>query len=156
MRPGDRSMGGTDQSGRNGGFTNAQRQYEIQKGMQELVAYAASINPDIMYLHEAMKAPDCDQFKKAMDKELKDHIARKHWEVVPRSVVPKGTRVLDMAWAMRCKRRIDTHEVYKWKARLNVHGGQQQQGINYWETYTPVITWQTIRFFFILAIIRDW
>ena len=65
-----------------------QRQYEIQKGKQELVAYMASTNPDIMYLHEVMKAPDHDQFKKAMDKELKDHIAHKHWEVVPRSKVP--------------------------------------------------------------------
>ena len=94
--------------------------------MQEPVAYAVSANPDIMYLLEAMKAPDRDQFKKAMDKELQDHIARRHWEVVPRSEVPKGTRVLDMVWAMRCKRHIDTCEVYKWKAQLNVHGGQQQ------------------------------
>ena len=62
---------------------------------------------------------------------------------------------MDMVWAMWRKRHIDTHEVYKWKDRLNVHGGQQQCGINYWETYPPVITWQTICFFFILAIIRD-
>ena len=134
----------------------AQRQYEIQKGMQEPVAYAASANQDIMYLHEAMKAPDHDHFKKAMDKELKDHIVRKHWEVVPRSKVPKGTRVLNMVWAMWCKRHIDTREVYKWKAWLDVHGGQQQCGINYWETYAPVVTWQTIHFFFVLAIIRNW
>ena len=134
----------------------AQRQYEIQKGMQEPVVYAASTNPDILYLHEAMKAPDHDQFKKAMDKELKDHIACKHWKVVPRSEVPKGTRVLDMVWTMRCKRHIDTCEVYKWKARRNVHGGQQQRSINYWETYAPVVTWQTIHFFFVLAIIRGW
>ena len=91
-----------------------------------------------------------------MDKELQDHIARKHWEVVPRGEVPKGMRVLDMVWAMRRKRQIDTHKVYKWKAWLNVHGGQQQQGINYWETYAPVIMWQTIHFFFVLAIIRGW
>ena len=58
----------------------AQRQYEIQKHMQEPVAYVTSANPDIMYLHEVMKAPGRDQFKRAMDKELQDHIARKHWE----------------------------------------------------------------------------
>ena len=124
--------------------------------MQEPVVYAASVNPDIMYLHETMKAPNRDQFKSIMDKELEDHIARRHWEVVPRSKVPKGTRVLDMVCAMRCKRCINTCKVYKWKARLNVHGSQQQRGINYWETYAPVITWQTIHFFFVLAIIRGW
>ena len=37
-----------------------------------------------------------------------------------------------------------------------MHGGQQQRGINYWETYAPVVTWQTICFFFVLAIIRGW
>ena len=36
-----------------------------------------------------------------------------------------------------------------------MHGGQQCS-INYWETYAPVVTWQTINFFFVLAIIRGW
>ena len=84
--------------------------------MQEPVVYMMSANPDIMYLHETMKAPDRDQFKRAMDQELQDHIADKHWEVVPRKEVPKGTRVLDMVWAMQCKRHINTRKVYKWKA----------------------------------------
>ena len=53
----------------------AQRQNEIQKHMQEPVVYAVIVNPDIMCLHEAMKAPNRDQFKRAMDKELQDHIA---------------------------------------------------------------------------------
>ena len=47
-------------------------------------------------------------------------------------------------------------KVHKWKARLNVHGGQQQHGINYWETYAPVVMWQTIRLFFVLTLIRGW
>jgi len=29
----------------------------------------------------------------------------------------------------------DPHgEVYKWKVRLNVHGGKQTHGVDYWET----------------------
>ena len=45
--------------------------------------------------------------------------------------------------------RISPGEVYKWKARLNVHGGKQEHGVNYWETYAPVIGWTTIRLFLI-------
>ena len=41
---------------------------------------------------------------------------------------------------MRHKRRITTQEVYKWKAHLNVHGGQQEHGVHYWDTYAPVVT----------------
>ena len=52
----------------------ANRQYEIQLSMQEPEAYAASTNPDIMYLHETIKPPDQEQFKKAMDKELGNHV----------------------------------------------------------------------------------
>ena len=134
----------------------AQRQYEIQKGMQEPMVYAASVNPDIMYLHEAMKAPDQDQFKKDMDKELQDHIACRLGSSPQKPSTKRDKRVLDMVWAMRCKRHIDTREVYKWKVWLNVHCGQQQRGINYWEMYALVFTWQTIHFFFMLAIIRGW
>ena len=47
-------------------------------------------------------------------------------------------------------------EVYKWKACLNVHGGQQEYGIHYWDTYAPVVTWQMVRFFLILSILLGW
>ena len=61
-----------------------------------------------------------------------------------------------MVWSMRCKQWIKTQEVYKWKARLNVHGGQQEHGVHYWDTYAPVMTWQTVRFFLILSILLGW
>ena len=57
---------------------------------------------------------------------------------------------------MKRKRRILSGEVYKWKARLNVHGGKQELGINYWQTYSPVVDWATIRLFLILSIINQW
>ena len=63
-------------------------------------------------------------------------------------------KVLPAVWAMRRKRRITTGEVYKWKARLNIHGGKQEYGINYWETYAPVISWTTIRLYLILSILN--
>ena len=59
-----------------------------------------------------------------------------------------------MVWAMHRKRRIDTRQVYKWNARLNVHGGQQEHGVNFWETYAPVVSWQTLRLFFIHSILK--
>eukprot|EP00957_Ditylum_brightwellii_P124680 9503325-Ditylum_brightwellii.AAC.1 len=44
------------------------------------------------------------------------------------------------AIAMKCKQDIKTGRVYKWNARVNVHGRQQQKGVNYWEMYAPVVT----------------
>ena len=69
---------------------------------------------------------------------------------------PQGTKLIDMVWSMRCKRQIKTQVVYKWKARLNVHGGQHEHGVHYWDTYAPVVTWQTVWFFLILSILLGW
>ena len=89
-----------------------------------------------------------------MECEIKGHEEGKHWILVPKHQVPKGTKVLDAVWSMQCKRRIESQEIYKWKARLNVHRGQQINGINYWDT--PVVAWPVIHFFFILSILQQW
>ena len=54
------------------------------------------------------------------------------------------------------KRRISTREIYKWKARLTVHGRQQQHGVNFLDTYSPVVTWTSIRFFLLVCLCQGW
>ena len=103
-----------------------------------------------------MKAPDSQKFKQAMKDEVKSHTDLNNWGVTSRSNVPAGTKILPAVWAMRRKRRIATGEAYKWKARLNVHGGKQEHGINFWETYAPVISWTTIRLFLVLTLLNNW
>jgi hypothetical protein len=44
----------------------------------------------------------------------------------------------------------------KWKARLNCHGGQPEHGINFWETYLPVVNWFLIRLFLVTSILQNW
>ena len=57
---------------------------------------------------------------------------------------------------MKRKRDIKTREVYKWKARLNIHGGQQELGENYFETYLPVVTSVATRILLILSVLIYW
>ena len=121
-----------------------------------LAAYAASADPDILYLHEAMAAPDREKWLESMDSELRDHENRGHWKLMQRDEIPKGATLLPMVWAMRRKRKIKTNEVYKWKSRLNVGGHRQKQGENYWDTDSPTLSWPTIRFFLIISLIRGW
>ena len=128
-------------------------QYAIQKSMENPMAFAATTNPDILYWDQAMKAPDRDKFIESVPIELDGHEKMGNYEPVPLNEVPAGTRLLDMVWSMRRKRKIKTQEVYKWKAQLNVHGGQQVHGVHYWDTYAPVVTWQTVRLFLILSLI---
>ena len=37
-----------------------------------------------------------------------------------------------------------------------MHGGQQKYGLHYWETYEPVVTWQTLRVFMVISLIHGW
>jgi hypothetical protein len=111
---------------------------------------------DTMYLHEALRAPDRAEFIKAMQAEIGSHTERKHWKLMLKIDVPEEHKVLDAIWSMKRKRRIKTQVVYKWKARLNVHGGQQVYGVNFWETFAPVVTWASIRLVLILSILHGW
>ena len=131
-------------------------EYEIQQQMADPIAFAASSDPDIMYLHEAMKQPDRKQFVQVMIDEVTTHTTRGHWKILPISQVPEGTKILPAVWAMRCKRKILTREVYKWKARLNVHGGKQTHGIDYWETYAAALKWSSNRFFLVQTLLNKW
>ena len=130
--------------------------YAIQESMSDPIALAATNNPDVLYLHEAMRAHDRDKFIEAMQKEIRDHEKRGHWEYVPIEDVPPGTKILPAVWSMKRKRRIATQEVYKWKARLNVHGGKQEKFVHFWETFSPVVAWFSIRLFLTLSLIRGW
>ena len=132
------------------------KDFEIQEAMEDPIAFAAHSNPDTMYLHEALRAPDRAQFIQAMQEEVKAHEDLHHWELIPKSEVPENTIILPAVWSMKRKRRIKTREVYKWKARLNIHGGKQIKNIHYWETYSPVVKWSSIRLFLTMAVIKGW
>ena len=84
------------------------------------------------------------------------HVKNKHWELVHRDQVPPDTDILLEIWAMRQKRNLMTNKVKRQKARLNIHGGKQVYGANYYEAYATVITWFAIRFMIILAIFHGW
>ena len=54
------------------------------------------------------------------------------------------------------KRHILLNEVYKWKAQLNIHGGKQEYGVNYMQTFSPVVNWITVQLILILSLFHDW
>ena len=131
---------------------------EIQRQvhMSDPIAYSASSDPDTMYIDQAMKQPDQKQFIKAMVNEEAAHTNSGHWKLLLKSKVPDGTKILPSVWAMKCKCWIATWEIYKWKACLNLHGGKQEYGVNYWETYAAMLTWPPIHFMLTLSIIKSW
>ena len=132
------------------------KELDEDKDENPLLAFAASADPDTMHYHKAMKQEDSKEFKKAMQQELNAHTESGNWILIELNDVPTNNKVLDAVWAMKRKRKIKSREIYKWKSRINVHGGQQEYGINYWDTFAPVVSWAAIRLVLILSIIKGW
>ena len=98
-------------------------EYEIQSQMWDPIGFAAKTSdPDTMRADRALREPDRAEFIKAIEAEVSAHSANKHWKVISKRCVPPGVKIIPCVWAMKRKRRIATSEVYKWKARLNLHG----------------------------------
>ena len=64
--------------------------------------------------------------------------------------MPKEMKTIMAIWLFKRKRFPDGTP-NKYKAHLCDHGGQQQWGVNYWETYAPAVNWISIRFLLIIS-----
>ena len=124
--------------------------------MTKILAFAARANAeDTPRFHEAMSSQDREGFIEAMKAELDQLSRMKAFIFVPREkVIKEGKRAIDSTWAFRRKRYPDGR-VNKLKARLCIRGDQQQEGIDFFDTYSPVVSWSTIRLLLIMSIILD-
>merc|ERR1712086_223710 len=129
---------------------------DLQERMRHPIAFHAEMMGDIMYYHQAIKQDDAGEFEKAIVKEVNGHVDCNNWTLIKRHEVPKDQDVLPSVWAMRRKRNLTTNEITKYKARLNIHGGKQTYGVNYYETYDPVVTWFAVRLMIVFAILFSW
>jgi len=73
--------------------------------------YAASKDPDTMYMHQAMKEPNKDKFIAAMVEEMDAQLKGGNFLLILRSKVPKGATILLVVWQMKRKHQIQTREV---------------------------------------------
>jgi hypothetical protein len=87
-----------------------------------------------------------------MQREVADLLATKSVTNVRRDSMPSDSKAVPAIWSFRCKRAPDW-TITKWKARLCPHGGQQIEGINFWETYAPVVTWSTTRLILVFSLL---
>jgi hypothetical protein len=126
---------------------------DLQERMRNPIAFHAEMMLHIMYYHQALQQPDAHQFAKA---EVNGHMENNHWQLIKRKDVPEDAQVVPSAWSMQRKHNLTTNEITKHKARLNLHGGTQVYGMNYYEAYAPVVTWFAIRLMIVMGIIFCW
>jgi hypothetical protein len=92
------------------------------------------------------------RWQAAMQLEYDALISNGTWTLCPR---PPHQNVIRNKWVYRIKKRADG-SVERFKARVVAKGFEQQSGIDYTETFSPIIKASTIRVILVLAIYFDW
>ncbi len=101
-------------------------------------------------MKEALSSPEREQWLLAMQEELDALVENGTWEVV--DPPPKGTNVVGHKWVLKLK--MDSEgAIERFKARLVAQGFSQKYGVDFGETFAPVIKMSSVRLFFVLAAI---
>jgi Reverse transcriptase (RNA-dependent DNA polymerase) len=108
-------------------------------------------NPDMLSQTQMLTASDREQFIEPQHPEIQGLCDADVFEFHPIADLPSGSRLLNAIWSYRHKRHPTDRVLLKHKSRLCVDGSQQQHGVDYWETYAPVVHWSTVCMVLILS-----
>jgi hypothetical protein len=114
-----------------------------------LRAHSAASKEDNPGWREATRGKFADDYWKAMEVEIFTLESIDAWDVVERE---DHMNIINSTWAFKCKRYPDGL-IKKFKARFCARGDQQLHGIDFFETYAPVVQWTTIRLMFVLEVL---
>ena len=115
-----------------------------------LKAHSAASKADNPSWREATRGKFADEYWKAMKLEIATLENIDAWSVIDRT--SEHENVISSTWAFKVKQYPDGL-IKKFKARFCARGDQQLAGIDFFETYAPVVQWTTIRLMFILEIL---
>ncbi|XP_047263787.1 uncharacterized mitochondrial protein AtMg00820-like [Capsicum annuum] len=123
-----------------------------------LITSRHSLSPDPSHIpepatyHQASKYPECNH---AMQAEFLALMRNKTWTLVP---PPLNSNIVGCKWVYRVKRKVDG-SIERHKARLVAKYFHQEEGVDYFDTFSPVVKPITIRLVLSLAVtnkhIRD-
>jgi hypothetical protein len=93
-----------------------------------------------------------DRWKNAMNKEVDALQKNNTWHPVPQK---PGTNIIDCKWVYKVKRKEDGN-IDRYKARLVAKGFKQSYGIDYEDTFSPMVKAATIHLVLSLAVSQGW
>lgn len=99
------------------------------------------VNEKPQSVKEIMENIDKDKWKLTMEQEIQSLKDNKTWTLVDR---PKNQRVIPCKWIYKIKRN-EEGKISRYKARLVAKGFNQVMGIDYKETFSPVMRSSTLR-----------
>lgn len=90
---------------------------------------------------EAVQSSEAPKWREAINNEIESLHRNNVWELTQ---APKGQDIIDNRWTFKAKRDANGN-VQRYKARLVARGFTQRHGIDYQETFSPVVRFDSIR-----------
>ncbi|PHT45278.1 Retrovirus-related Pol polyprotein from transposon TNT 1-94 [Capsicum baccatum] len=74
------------------------------------------------------------------------------WQIVP---LPQGKKPIGCKWIYKIKYKV-SGDIERFKARLVTKGYSQTEGVDYQETFSPVVKMASVRLFLSMVVVRHW
>ena len=103
-------------------------------------------------LEDVRSRMDWPKWQEAINIEMKTLKNAGTWHKVVR---PQGKNIIDCKWVFKIKRKADS-SIQKYKAHLVAHSFTQIQGVDYYETYSPVARMASFCTIIMIAAQNDW
>ena len=121
----------------------------VDTNFSEQIADCLQVDPEPRSIKECQKRSDWNKWKDAIDAELASLYKRDVFSAVmptPRGIFPVGYK-----WVF-VRKQNENNEVVRYKARLVAQGFTQKPGVDFNETYSPVMSGITFRYLISLAV----
>ena len=139
--------------------TLPRRSDRIRSFPRHLYDYAAHIHlqphdslpedlTDNISFKEAQSSP---HWRAAMQEEINSIHSNRTWSLVP---LPPNTKAISSKWVFKLK--PGTGQQPRFKARLVARGFEQTSGVDFFDTFAPVVRWETIRMLIAIAVHLNW
>ena len=110
--------------------------------------YTATELQEPQTVKEALSCPENEEWKAAMQKEMESISSNGVWDLVE---LPKDRKPVGNKWVFKKKTNADG-SIERYKARLVAQDFSQKQGLDYDETFSPVIRFESFRSLVAIAV----
>lgn len=128
---------------------NKQESYEEDERQTEEYIFDGKISAGDVPLsyEEAVTSQNWNDWKLAMEEEYEALLENNTWHL---EVLPEGKKPIKNKWVYAVKRDVNDN-IVRFKARLVAKGYSQVKGIDYEETFSPVVKYTSIRMLLAIA-----
>ncbi|GBP45855.1 Retrovirus-related Pol polyprotein from transposon TNT 1-94 [Eumeta japonica] len=124
---------------------------DLDSTLQQTTASEEDDEPELedpMTIHEALEGPDRDKWIEAMKEELEAFKENDAW--FPVDKLPSHKTPVQCKWVY--KKKVNSDNSVRYRARLVAKGFTQKPGLDYEETFSPVVRHSTLKMLFALSV----